>query len=389
MFIQEVTSKLRQFVVPKKKQFFEPKCAGHKSLALNAYFTPKSQKTGKSYTVAEIAQQFMEITKDQKALSPKTLRQYEQYLQLFQDIWGLDDPNEMDRENAELILGLLYKQPKNPEKNPKLKGYKGIELIKRNEEIDGEVISRRTVKKIINFLSTFFNWAESRGYVEKNHFYKLRVRKALTTDRRYQFTCDELLRIFTMRDYEKGTFPYYYWLPLLLRFTGARLNELCQLTKDDLKQLDGYWGIRICALSPGQRVKNENSERFVPLHTALINRGFVEFVASRPSQRIFDELKLVNGYYSATASKWFARRRAQLGFKRGKDAYSFRHRTVDELKQKGVALEVIQELVGHSSNTITSSVYSRKYRPQTLFSAISKIDDSHVRSIQPYTAYSA
>nr|WP_319557075.1 tyrosine-type recombinase/integrase [uncultured Vibrio sp.] len=96
------------------------------------------------------------------------------------------------------------------------------------------------------------------------------------------------------------------------------------------------------------------------------------------------ELPFVNGYFSNYPSKWFARRRKDLGLGRGKDAHSFRHSFIDELKQQEVAIDMVQELVGHSSNSITTSVYSRSYKPELLASAISKIDDSHVAHIRAY-----
>ncbi len=352
----------------------------------NHYFTPKSAKETIRYTGSELVEQFLSFTKDQKQLSPKTVQQYESQLRCFLELWTLEELHEIDRENAELLLGLLYKMPKNPRKNKKLHGYKGIELLKRNEEIGGELISRETVKKHIHLLSTFFNWLKSRGHVDENPFYKLTVRKGLRPNRRYQLSSRELCLIFKMRDYQRGNFrhPYYYWLPLLLRFTGARLNELCQLYKSDIVIADGIWGIRISAMHPDQRLKNDNSMRFIPLHQAIISRGFLRFVKSCSTARLFDELPLVEGYYSHNASKWLARRRKVLGLGTGKDGHSFRHSFVDELKQAGVAIEMIKELVGHSSNSITTSVYSRAYQPELLVPAINKLDDSHVAHIKPY-----
>ncbi|MBE3940507.1 site-specific integrase [Vibrio parahaemolyticus] len=355
-------------------------------LQSDSYFTPKSQKVQNTYTAEELVKQFIQFSEEQCSLSPKTSQQYRSHLQILNDLWTFEDLNEIDRENAELLLLLLYKYPKNPMQNPKLRGLKGVELIKVSSSLGCDSISRRTVKKIINLFSTFFSWAKNRGHVKENPFYRLKVKQALSTDRRYQFTSDELKRVFAMKDYQsnKVLHPYYYWLPLLLRFTGARLNELCQLLKTNIVNVDGVWGITIRAAHIDQRLKNDNSMRFVPLHHALLSRGFLKFVESCSGERLFGELPLVNGYYSHNASKWFARRRKDLGLEKGKDAHSFRHSFVDELKQKGVAIDIIQELVGHSSNSITTSVYSRSYKPELLVSAINKLDDSHVAAIKPY-----
>ncbi|MEZ8439200.1 site-specific integrase [Vibrio splendidus] len=354
-------------------------------------FVPRSEKQGKDGTSAERVAEFLAMVEDRQDLSPKTMAQYRYHFQVFLSYWTLDDLRELDRENAEKLLGLIYMLPKNARRISELRDLNGFELLQKNEIIGSEVIARRTAKKIVNLLSTFFSWAQSRGYVDENPFHRLRVRKALCNDRRYQFSSNDLVLIFSMSDYQRGKFlhSYYYWLPLLLRFTGARLNELCQLYKQDLVYVDGMWGIVICARHTGQRLKNDSSTRFIPLHPALISRGFIEFVKSRSDERVFSELPLVNGYYSHNASKWFARRRESLGLGKGRDAHSFRHTFVDELKQSGTPIEVIQELVGHSSNSVTTAVYSRSYKPEVLLNALSHLDDSHVAPIRPYSDYLA
>lgn len=382
MFLNILKKTLRKASPP----VAEDQCTPVKYTNYGNYFTPKSQKTREVFNASELVKQFIKMSKEQSQLSPKTLEQYKRHLRISLELLSFEDLNDVDRENAERLLLLLYKFPKNPEKNPVLKGYKGIELVEVCEQLSCDVISRRTVKKIVNLLSTFFDWAKNRGHVDENPFHRLKVRQALTTDCRYQFSNDELTRVFKMKDYQKSKYlhSYYYWIPLLLRFTGARLNELCQLYKADIVLVNKIWGIRICAKNQDQRLKNNSSMRFVPLHHALISRGFLEFVESCTSDRLFSELPLVNGYFSHYASKWFARRRKDLGLGRGKDAHSFRHSFIDELKQQEVAIDMVQELVGHSSNSITTSVYSRSYKPELLASAISKIDDSHVAHIRAY-----
>lgn len=124
-------------------------------LQRDSYFTPKSAKTQKIYTARELVEEFLEVSVAQKQLSPKTEQQCRQQMYTFLDLWLLDDLNELDRENAELFRGLLYKMPKNPSKNKRLHGYKGIALLKRNEELGGDVISRRTVKSSLTCCPRF------------------------------------------------------------------------------------------------------------------------------------------------------------------------------------------------------------------------------------------
>ena len=46
-----------------------------------------------------------------------------------------------------------------------------------------------------------------------------------------------------------------YWLPLLALYTGARLEELGQLRKKDIKESNGIWYINITDEAEGASLK--------------------------------------------------------------------------------------------------------------------------------------
>lgn len=69
------------------------------------------------------------------------------------------------------------------------------------------------------------------------------------------------------------------WVPWLCAYTGARVNEITQLRKCDVVEREGVWAIHITP--EAGNVKTEKA-RWVPLHSHLIEQGFVAFVqASR------------------------------------------------------------------------------------------------------------
>ncbi|MCV6003764.1 hypothetical protein OFO99_30440, partial [Escherichia coli] len=83
--------------------------------------------------------------------------------------------------------------------------------------------------------------------------------------------------------------------------------------------------------------------RLIPLHDEILAKGFIEFVNTRTGVRLFPELRMVNGYYSHNASKWFARRREKLGsdFDSSVNGHPFRRSFINELKQKLVAKNLV------------------------------------------------
>lgn len=200
-------------------------------------------------------------------------------------------------------------------------------------------------------MTTIFTYAIQEGYCDKNPMSGLKVQqKVKASAQRCRFTEDDLGRLFSALRMEKqlDVKPHRRWLPLLGLYTGARLNELCQLYLDDIVRIDGIDCIHIQTSRSDQKLKNLTSERVVPLHSQLKALGFMEYVAHQRTlgaQRLFPELSLHKRHgYAHTPSRWFAGVRDRLGLKGGeqkKDFHSFRHTVADHLKQLGVAEPLI------------------------------------------------
>ncbi|OED66712.1 hypothetical protein A165_05820 [Vibrio tasmaniensis ZS-17] len=184
------------------------------------------------------------------------------------------------------------------------------------------------------------------------------------------------------------------------------MNELCQLRIVDIILIDGIYCIWIREGSDDQTVKS-GKMRLIPLHDEILAKGFIEFVNTRTDARLFPELRMVNGYYSNNASKWFARRREKLGsdFDSSVNGHSFRRSFINELKQKLVTKNLVENIVGHVytesdlkelTNDIVScfigekhksesfDTYAQQYDPSILAPIINMIDASHTSHIRPY-----
>jgi len=241
-------------------------------------------------------------------------------------------------------------------------------------------ISLTTFNNYVKNLTTFFSYAIREGYCERNPFDGLRVRqRGKVSEERSVFTEDDLRRLFSKQVYASASSPqpHKYWLPLLGLYTGARLNELCQLYLDDVVSINGIDCLHIRATRPDQKLKTVTSERLVPIHSKLKTLGFLEFVQAQREagyQRLFAELTLHKAHgYAAAPSKWFTRVREQLGFRDGeerKDFHSFRHTLADHLKQKGVVESLVGGILGHQSGGITFTRYGKDFRPEVLAPAV-------------------
>lgn len=245
-------------------------------------------------------------------------------------------------------------------------------------------ISLTTFNNYVKNLTTFFSYAIREGYCERNPFDGLRVRqRGKVSEERSVFTEDDLRRLFSKQVYASAnsTQPHKYWLPLLGLYTGARLNELCQLYLDDVVVINGIDCLHIRATRSDQKLKTVTSERIVPIHSKLKALGFLDFVRAQREaghQRVFAELSSHTSHgYAAAPSKWFARVRDHLGFREGserKDFHSFRHTLADHLKQKGIVESLVGGILGHQSGGITFSRYGKDFRPEVLAPVIESVD---------------
>ncbi len=100
-----------------------------------------------------------------------------------------------------------------------------------------------------------------------------------SADRTY--TLEEARQVLTAA--RKESAPELRWLPWLCAYSGARINEVAQLTPSDVFQVGEDWFFRLTTAG-GKSLKTISSARRVPIHPAIIAEGFVEFVRSHKNQ---------------------------------------------------------------------------------------------------------
>ena len=81
--------------------------------------------------------------------------------------------------------------------------------------------------------------------------------------------------------------PHLRWVPWLAAYSGARIGELITLEKADVFKIgnDHFYNI-IHNPAKGRTTKSKKNRK-VPIHTALIEEGFLDFVKAAPDGRLF------------------------------------------------------------------------------------------------------
>ena len=279
--------------------------------------------------------------------------------------------------------------------------------------VEGKAWQRISVTeqvKRLQWLSAMFIWLMEKNWIPNNPAKSLinesgakaKANKDAERDQdaRQSFSRDHLNAIFsgaywfvsgrgqlTKADTYRDFAPYYFWLPLLGLYTGARINELSQLHLTDIKSTEAgthYFDIATLNDPDGKkRRKNSQSLRRLPIHPHLIRLGLLEWrdrLASAGYTRLFPELKhdAIKGYGKA-ATKWFSRYLSGLGWDRTGQLvfHSFRSTLVNEC-DRSLQLSLIEtaQLTGHREGM--KSALARHYLKDRdidqLLPTVSKID---------------
>ncbi len=195
------------------------------------------------------------------------------------------------------------------------------------------------------------------------------LRDATGTRReRRPFTEAEAAILWQISRQQGGGRPLDRWgFPLGLAL-GARLEELAGLRKEDVHQAEGLWVVSIQP-SADRRLKNDSSARLLPLPDALITEGFTDWVQHQGPGLLFPEPPppatdpRLSHYASVRLGKLL---RAQAGIEdRSAVFHSSRHFTAQQLVDAGAEQQVIEQILGHSSRSM-SARYSRGGVPLAL-----------------------
>jgi integrase len=372
------------------------------SFALDPRFSALTAATkvhpGATMTFSELLERYRSDPR-RPARSPKTKKKHDSQDKVFQDIIGARTLLvNIDREQVDRLLKIIHRLPPNWDKR-----FNGMSVTKVLELDPAKIekpMSPVTANTYLDAFASVMKYAADEHLIERTpaNGLKLPSDGIRAKDRRNSFKPEDLEIIFSAPLYagcvddEAGYAKIgpnkprrgRFWVPLIALFSGMRLNEICQLTEDDIAVLDGTDVILIRSVvgegeDDTKRVKTASGIRFVPVHPELVRIGFLSFVATirakhAPRSRLFPEIAMAStGYYSDNFSKWFANFRKKLGINgRQKTFHSFRHTYRDALREAEISSERVQALGGWSSGR-TEDDYGDGFKASTLAREIAKL----------------
>lgn len=201
------------------------------------------------------------------------------------------------------------------------------------------------------------------------------------------YTTAELQVIFAPENLNAVKKPHEFWLPLLALFTGARLNELCQMLLADIIHKDGIWMFDIN--NKGEKsVKTTSAVRKIPMSQTLIDIGLLEYLsdvqALKGATMLFPYLHRdkTGQHYTHDATRDWRAYRKKLGMAMGSlearndydgGFHPLRYNAINFWKDAKLPDQMRLEVAGHAVEGVSSRVYEKKFSVEATAPAIATL----------------
>ena len=349
-------------------------------LGLEAKRTVRKQETKKLLALFEEYAQDKVLNDGDTRGVRKTIAGYRAVVVQFIELCGDTSVAQISRETIRQYRAFMAALPSKGEGIRKLTAR---QLIAKAEAEGLPKVSEATVRNKLRTLSAVLSYAVRMGLATENPVIAGGIAKAAaraatnrsaSTRRRKEYSNDELKLIFASPIYTDASWSSpradfgkaWYWMPLLMYYTGARREELAQLAVRDVRQTeDGIWHLSILAVADdedaGRGVKTAGSRRFIPLHPDLLALSFLEYVEGlSPTGQLFPLLKpSPDGYYGTNFGKrWAHYLRETVGLKSSASpSHGFRHSFKTICREVGIPEDVHDAITGHSGNGAVARDY--------------------------------
>ena len=208
--------------------------------------------------------------------------------------------------------------------------------------------------------------------------------EAKTTNKRRPVRSAEIQKLFgtalhTAYDLptaSNGGHDAAYWIPLLGAYTGARLGELCQLRTCDVRWDGVIPVLDITDDGEHQKVKSGAGKRSIPLHSALLRLGFMEYVkamGAAGNDSLWPALPLRKEKPGDYFGRWFLGYRKALGMHgTGQPTFHYFRHTVRPM-MRGFSENMKDKITGHESGGSVGTVVYDHFLISELLPAVEAI----------------
>lgn len=374
---------LRGYVDRRMQEVFRPEtlpsASGGQVATANAPDVPKPQapspKIGNPRNLEDWLKWAQTTSRERVGVTAQTVLQSRVAVRLFVEIMGDRRVREITHEDAAQFRQQLLRMPALHGKGREVNALTAIA-----QAGDGaRLLSMKTVKRHFSALNNYWQWLIGQKYVNgdvsspfRGHSFPGTKSKKSSRD---DWSSEDLERLLKSVDYRSaGRDSALHWLPLIALHSGMRLEEICRLRPvDDIVQVDGFMCFHVQAHPDGWDPKTEAGTRYIPVHSWLIEHGFMALLDRRRmsnSDRVFPDLRPSgpDQKLGAEFGREFSRLKQGLGFGSKTVFHSFRHTFRTVLESTDFKESHIDAVMGHEGGGGEGRTYTKRV-------AISKLSE--------------
>ncbi len=236
-------------------------------------------------------------------------------------------------------------------------------------EAKTSTIGPRTFQRHQKYLSAPLDHAVSQGRISHNPFKPFvlgekvidEMRNSRPETARMTWTSQEFTKLLSSGKWASQKThieDHVYWVPLIARLHGMRSEEILQLKPQNIRCDDGIWFFDI-ERGTGQSIKSNNARRMVPIHSQIIELGFlklVEIQRKKGERRVFSKVTRSSSKrlsYTANFTKNFTYYRKSRGvYVKRQDLHAMRTTFNTKCVSRSVPDTARRYLMGHRNEDV-------------------------------------
>lgn len=337
-----------------------------------------------SYDIAGVCERGIKRDIEKGKIDEETADSRRSSVKLFMFITGTQLITEIEQYHLAIFVKTMKSLRKNFNKSSKDRKRRLTEVLADAKLLPPDEVGRDpgTVNRHLEVVGALVSYARTTEGVpvdrdiDTSQLRAVELKRA--RDKRDAFQRDEVITLFkhfiwhgckneTRRQDPGGLIlkDGLFWVPLIVHYTGARLEEIAGLPAAAVMQQGNHWGFDIRPHEE-RRLKNLQSERLIPVHEHLIELGLIDHrgrMLARKEDFLFPELRPNSSkipFHKPIMYNWNHARKMQL-----KEAakrltmHSLRHYVNITLKSnKSIEKSVRLDILGHAAVDLNEEVYT-------------------------------
>jgi len=281
---------------------------------------------------------YAEFLNSKQNVALSTYNEYKQQLEIFKVLLPSDFKTLSYRHLDSMKQTLSHLPKRNIQKYRNMPIKEVVEV----ETTESERISAKSQNEYLKTLRALLKFSKERNHISETFTIELVKNKTTARNQRQTLNQQDKELLFNHNNQRMAD------MAKILYYSGLRLSEVYKIKLD---RVDGVLCFDLT--DPDIELKTQSSYRVVPVHKDIED----------------DVYQLLSSAISIRGNR-YTRMASETLHHKNKTLYSLRHTFATELASKGIEINIISELLGHTHGGMTLSRYVKGFPVQMLKDAV-------------------